>query len=482
LNEEPYELPLGWIWVKLGEVGTIVGGGTPRRDNPGFYEDGIIPWATPTDIDPKEILIISKTAEKITEEAVRGSSARVLPVGTVLFSSRASVGKIAIAGTKLATNQGFANIIPATVLGSKYLAYGLRNFAQDIERLGSGTTYLEVAKSSLKEFYFPFAPLNEQRRIVSKIEGLFAENKTVREALGKVPILLRRFRQSVLAKAFRGELIRGDPNDEPARKPLRRIEQHKQKTRRKLNDKENQNLDIAENLPDLPEQWTYASADELSSQITDGEHITPKRQESGIYLLSARNVLDGRLALEDVDFISTEEHKRIKKRLNPEPGDVLLTCSGSVGRTCVVPKNRKFSMVRSVALIKPVKDLVDGEFMSFALRSDILQSQIERKKTQTAQANIFQGKIRTLIFPLAPINEQRQIVSRIKELFSWADHVEAAVNVAMKNVDRIDQAILNKAFRGKLVPQDPGDEPASVLLQRIKAGIVQQTTSQRQLG
>lgn len=142
----------------------------------------------------------------------------------------------------------------------------------------------------------------------------------------------------------------------------------------------------------LPDEWAYASADELSIQITDGEHITPTRQENGIYLLSARNILDGRLTLDDVDFISNREYERIKKRLNPEVGDVLLSCSGSVGRTCVVPVG-KFSMVRSVAIIKPIKKFVNGEYMSFALRSFILQSQINRKKTQTAQANIFQGKI-----------------------------------------------------------------------------------------
>lgn len=211
----PYPLPTNWIWVKLGKVGTIVGGGTPRRDNPKFFERGKIPWATPTDIDPKNILTISKTAQQITEEAVRRSSAKILPIGTVLFSSRASIGKIAIAGTELATNQGFANIIPNKFLDSKYLAYGLRNFTPSIERLGSGTTYLEVAKSSLKEFQLPLAPLEEQRRIGAKIDALLAESKTAMTALEKAIRLLEKLDQSILSQAYKGRLIPQDPNDKP---------------------------------------------------------------------------------------------------------------------------------------------------------------------------------------------------------------------------------------------------------------------------
>ena len=216
-------LPDTWVWAKLGKIATIVGGGTPRRDTPEYYENGTIPWVTPTDINPNGILTIFETAEKITEKALGKSSAKLLPTGTVLFSSRASIGKIAIAGRALATNQGFANLIPKPLLDFRYLAYGLRHFAKDIERLGSGTTYIEVAKSSLKEFYFPLAPLKEQRRVATKIQELFSFADTIEAAIKKAKERAVIIDQAILAKAFRGELVPQDPNDEPASILLKRM-------------------------------------------------------------------------------------------------------------------------------------------------------------------------------------------------------------------------------------------------------------------
>ncbi len=216
-------LPDTWEWAKLGKIATIVGGGTPRRDTPEYYENGTIPWVTPTDVKPNGILTIFETAEKITEKALGKSSAKLLPTGTVLFSSRASIGKIAIAGRALATNQGFANLIPKSLLDFRYLAYGLRYFAKDIERLGSGTTYIEVAKSSLKEFYFPLAPLKEQRCIANKIQGLFSFADTIEAAIKKTRERVGIIDKAILDKAFRGELVPQELNDEPALILLKRV-------------------------------------------------------------------------------------------------------------------------------------------------------------------------------------------------------------------------------------------------------------------
>ena len=110
-----------------------------------------------------------------------------------------------------------------------------------------------------------------------------------------------------------------------------------------------------------------------------------------------------------------------------------------------------------------------GTYLSLALRSLFLQRQIDRKKTQTAQANIFQGKIRTLVFPLPPRDEQFRIVSEIERLLSVADQTDHSVNAAAQRCDRLRQSILKKAFEGRLVAHDPDDEPASVLLERIRA-------------
>ena len=123
---------------------------------------------------------------------------------------------------------------------------------------------------------------------------------------------------------------------------------------------------IAE-LDEVPEGWTRASAEQITTMITDGEHITPQRTESGILLLSARNILDGRLALADVDFVPQFEYDRIAKRLLIEPGDVLLSCSGSVGRSTVAPDGLIFTLVRSVAVLKPLAQMGEIFVVSTAI-------------------------------------------------------------------------------------------------------------------
>jgi len=178
-------------------------------------------------------------------------------------------------------------------------------------------------------------------------------------------------------------------------------------------------------LPDLPDTWLWLSTDECTSWITDGEHATPRRSDEGVYLLSARNVLNGRVSLEDVDFVSEEVHRKLEGRLRVEAGDVFLSCSGTVGRSCIVPSDLKCSLVRSVAVLKPLLEM--GEYLSLSIRSPYIQEQIERKKTQTAQSNIFQGRIKTLAIPVAPLNEQKEIVQRIFQVFRTYARTGAAI-------------------------------------------------------
>jgi type I restriction enzyme S subunit len=172
------------------------------------------------------------------------------------------------------------------------------------------------------------------------------------------------------------------------------------------------------------------------------------------------------LSLEKVDYIPEHIHQQLEKRLKVQSGDVLLSCSGSVGRSCIVPENLKFSLVRSVAVLRTLLDM--GEYISLAIRSPFLQSQIEEQKTQTAQANIFQGRIKVLALPIAPFDEQKLIIRRINEALQSIRFLEEQFIDLKSAFQSLDQSILSKSFRGELVEQDPNDEPASVLLERIQ--------------
>ena len=162
---------MAWPMAELNTVADIRGGATPRRDNP-VYWNGDIPWVTPTDLPAlgEGVSELDSTAEAITNEGLASCSARLLPPGTVLFSSRATIGKVGIATVPLATNQGFANFIPKSGLDSRYLAWRLHHDADRIAGLAGSTTFKEVSKSSFGRFRIPIPPLSEQRRIINVLD------------------------------------------------------------------------------------------------------------------------------------------------------------------------------------------------------------------------------------------------------------------------------------------------------------------------
>ena len=229
-------------------------------------------------------------------------------------------------------------------------------------------------------------------------------------------------------------------------------------------------LDKSEAPFEIPPNWEWVCVDAIASLITDGEHLTPRRIESfeGYYLLSARNIQDNAIHLNDVDYVDEEEYNRISKRCNPRKDDVLISCSGSIGRVAVVKDDNKYVMVRSAAMIRPV--LVHSYYLMYVLQSNCLQSQIQNYSKQTAQANLFQAAIRALQIPLPPLAEQQRIVAKIEEAFAEIDAIEKNKELLKTHIKQTRQKILDLAIHGKLVPQNKSDEPASVLLERITRG------------
>ena len=176
---DPIENPMGWEMVPLGESCCITGGGTPRRNNASYF-GGKIPWATPTDVTAQDSLSIDTTKETITETGLQSSSARLVPAGTVLMTSRATIGYTVIATTPITTNQGFINLTCGNRLCPEYLAFCLSTQRERLVRLASGTTFKELAKSTLKKLAAPAPPLARQREfatIVWQVEGAAAYSR-----------------------------------------------------------------------------------------------------------------------------------------------------------------------------------------------------------------------------------------------------------------------------------------------------------------
>ena len=224
---------------------------------------------------------------------------------------------------------------------------------------------------------------------------------------------------------------------------------------------------------EIPEGWKWVRIQSISKKTTDGEHKTPRRVGAycGFYLLSARNIRDGEIALKDVDYVDETEYKRIALRCNPQKGDVLISCSGSVGRCAVVENDNKYVMVRSAAMVSPVN--MNSNYLMYAIRSEVVQEQIRAKIKQTAQANLFQEAIRNLAIPLPPLAEQKRIVAKIEELLPYLDRYEKAWNRLEDFGSRfpadMQKSILQMAIQGKLVEQRPEEGTGEELYQQIQA-------------
>ena len=172
-EEKPFDIPDSWEWVRLGDIGIIIGGGTPKTGNLEYW-DGDIPWITPADMKNIKGKYASHGNRNITKLGLEKSSARLLPEGTVLFSSRAPIGYIAIAANPICTNQGFKSVVLLNKEFADYLYYCLQSFTKDIENRASGTTFKEISGAEFGKTIIPLPPLSEQHRIVEKLESLLA--------------------------------------------------------------------------------------------------------------------------------------------------------------------------------------------------------------------------------------------------------------------------------------------------------------------
>ena len=166
----------------------------------------------------------------------------------------------------------------------------------------------------------------------------------------------------------------------------------------------------------IPEEWEVRNLSDVSCKITDGDHVTPIRTSQGYYLLSARNVLNGRIDVSDVDYVGLAEYQRMKQRCGPEAGDILISCSGTIGRVTVVPLGFECVLVRSAALAKIDPELANGTFLQFWLQGSKAQWQIASSVNQGAQPNLFLNHIERLICPQPPLPEQRAIATALSDV------------------------------------------------------------------
>ena len=489
-----WQIPASWVWTEMREVATVVGGGTPRTDEPLNFEGGNISWITPADLSGYKQKLISRGARNITAYGLENSGARMLPAGTVLFSSRAPIGYVAIAANPLSTNQGFKSFVLREGISSDYAYYYLQRAKDLALELASGTTFLEISGVKAGLIPIPLATRPEQDRIVAEIEKQFTRLDDAVAALKRVQANLKRYRTSVLKAACQGRLVpteaklarEGGRDYEPASELLKRILAERrakweadQLQRMIAAGKPSKNDDwkgryvppIEPNIlqePELPEGWIWASLEQVMPVFVDSAHRTPRYGPVGVPALGPRDVVYGRIILTEARLVNEEEFAIQTERRIPQVGDIVYSRELSYGWAAAIPENVRLCLSQGMCLFRPHHS-ISGEYILQVLNGPVGRAQATNVATGSAHPHINLGDIKSYRIPLPPTAEQSRIVRELEDRLSVIEHVDASVKKHLQNVQALRRSVLEEAFSGKLVPQDPNDEPASVLLERIRA-------------
>ena len=420
------DLPNGWVWTTLEEISEIVLGQSPpsstyNTDGEGlpFYQ-GKLEFGKLYPTPRKWCTAPKKIAEK----------------GDVFISIRAPVGPTNICPEKSAVGRGLAALRGLGGIESFFILYLMRAFANEIASRGTGTTFDAITGNQLKTFAIPLPPLAEQRCIVAKLEVLFTQLDAAVDNLKKAQAQLHRYRRSILKAAFEGELTK------------ERCEEHS-------------------------DSWKSMTLNEF---ITLESGSRPRGGVRGILegipSLGGEHLKDnGSFRFEKIKYVPEDFFKSLNKG-QIYPNDIIVVKDGATtGKTSFVDNHfpHKHAAVNEHLFIVRVDPKVASpKFVFYYLFSSKGQQQILSDFRGATVGGISRNFPLKVTVPIPSLTEQEQIVSELERYLSVVDAIEATLDAELKSAERLRQSILKHAFSGKLVPQDPNDEPASVLLEKIR--------------
>lgn len=401
----------GWTMMKLADIATIQGGGTPSRSEPSFF-GGDVPWVTPSDLGPiGEVTMLGEVAEGLTYEGLRASSAKLLSPGSVLFSSRASIGKIAVTDRACATNQGFINLTPDRErVDSWFLAYLLSRHREDLIQLAGKTTFLEIPRGKFRDFEVSLPPLAEQRRIVSRIKACMERVEEI-EQLREQSLLQQ---QHLSASLIESEL-----------------------------------------RPDLAgDDWSVRNVGELVTMVRNGRSIrqdTEGNADGAVLTLTAVRTVD--LGLSFQKPISLPEE--VATQFAIHAGDVFVSRANTidlVGLSAIAMERPTARLIYPDLLIKLKADRskVLPRFLAYALRSAGARAQIKERAFGSSQTmvKISGERLREVSIPVPPLQTQEQIVARLDAAHELIAGL--AAESASGEIQALRGAVTRKAFAGEL--------------------------------
>ncbi len=500
MNEEKIDstVPNGWAIEELGDVLIVQGGSQPPKSEFKYEpSDGYIRLLQIRDFGDKPVptfVPVDRVTKFCKKEDV------------LIARYGASLGRI-VTGMEGAYNVALAKVITSPELfNNRYLFYLLQtSIFQTSLRMISRSAQNGFAKHEIARVKLPIPPFKEQLRIVEKIEELFSELDAGISSLKKAQAQLKTYRQALLKHAFEGKLTadwRAANADklEPADVLLERIKAEREARQAEAMLSWQTEVDVWETAgkpgkkprkprpmkvlpplteeetagsPELPAGWAYLKLGEI---IDDPNYGTSKKctyENEGVGVLRIPNIALGKIDPEDLKYANFDDEEISKYAL--QTGDILIIRSNGsisiVGKSALVePRHEHFLYAGYLIRLRPISKIVRASFIQQLLSSHALRNQIERKAKSTSGVNnINSGEIQSLIIPITTLDEQTEIKEILSSKLSVLDAIEQTINENLKKSEALRQSILKQAFSGQLVSQNPNDEPASVLLERIKA-------------
>lgn len=487
----PFLLPPLWNWVRLADVGAIVGGGTPPAgDSDNFAEGGKgIGWLTPADLGKHKGLFVSHGIRDLTEAGMKAGSATLMPKGSVLFTSRAPIGYVAIAANEISTNQGFKSVVPYLDECSRYIATYLQAFGPQIDSQATGTTFKEVSGKIVSGLPFPLPPLAEQHRIVAKVDELMAlcdqleaaqqerehrrdrlaaaslqrlnqpatdttpeaQREHARFYLHHLPCLTTRpehikaMRRTILSLAIRGKLLPQSESDEPTPKLLNRIQTHKRQLiaagKLKAQEQSLAQADLDTEF-DLPVNWSWTRLGEvLASSFYGPRFGADEYSRTGVPTIRTTDMTtDGRIVLRDPPKVLVSQERLDDFKCMK--GDLLVTRTGSIGTMAVF--DAEYLAIPSAYLIR-LRFMTDTsvDYLHLVMRSPHGMANLGLNTTKVAQPNINAKSLAAIPIPLPPLAEQYRIVAKVDELMALCDQLEVQLSTIQTDRRRLLDTVLD---------------------------------------
>lgn len=432
-EEQPYEVPENWVWVRLESVASWGSGGTPSRKHEEYYNGDIL-WIKTGELNNGWIY---DTEEKITDEGLKKSSAKLFPPYSVLIAMYgATIGKVAILGVPATTNQACACAVCNQSLLYMYLFYYCISQKNVFIEKGKGGAQPNISQIILKQHPIPLPPLSEQQRIVERIEELFAKLDEAKERLQEVAESFAVRKAALLHKAFTGELTK--------------------------------QWRLENGVSD--ESWEEKKGEDFFEYVTSGSRGWAKYySDKGSIFVRMGNLNHGTIELDLSDIQYVELPDQVEgQRSKLQKNDILISITADVGMIGLVREDMDAYINQHVALARPKNDLY-AEFLAWYFVSDVGLQQMQNKQRGATKIGLGLQDIRSIILKIPTLPEQHEIVRLIDDLLARERAAQQAAEQALASIDLMKKSILARAFRGELGTNKASEASALELLKQVLA-------------